>query len=173
MLLAQPPPNLERLRIVTLGQPSAARPWPRGSGPRWRGTPPCVLAPLDLCRPPVTAAPKSAAPLGSTAGRLSPFFVGKAPVGGSALRRSAVSHDGRCGESLLEEQLLTDRCLLGIRSFMFLSVSILRFDQHVRQSGKKGRRGIKDLDPDEAWSVLTPRKTVPVTVSASPASQPK
>lgn len=44
-------------------------------------------------------------------------FEGKAPVGGSALRRTAVSHDGRCGESLLEEQLLTDRCLMGIRSY--------------------------------------------------------
>lgn len=89
----------------------------RASGPRWRGTPSGVLAPHGLCRPSGAATPKSRNPLRVRFRPAISLFEGMAPVGGSALRRSAVSRDGRCGDSLLEEQLLTDRCLLGIRPF--------------------------------------------------------
>jgi hypothetical protein len=144
------------------------------AGSQRRETPSGVPVSLGPWSPAGADAPGSATSCSHDLGPAISLVEGMAPVGGFASRHTAVSHDERCGDPLLLRAVVTDRCLLGVQrnlcSSTFRSCASI---VTLANQEEKGRRGIKDLDPDEAWSDLTPCKTVPVTGSATPASQPK
>lgn len=172
LLIAQPPPSLRRLRVVTSGSPSVARPFFGRQGRDGGERLPASSLRTACVVPRVPRLLRVATPFGFDSGRLSPFSKGwlrsAGPPCGVPPSRATGGAVIPCSKSSSSPTGASWASGL----FVFLSALILRFDQHVRQSGKKGRRGIKDLDPDEAWSDLTPRKTVPVTGPATPASQP-
>lgn len=136
-LLAQPSPNLERLRVVALGPPSAARPfpWGQGRGEEERSPASSLRSTSLFLRWPQIQ--KTRSRFRSSRGRLSPFSKGRlrsaGPPCGVPPSRTTGGAVNLCSRSSCSP---TGASWASGRS-VFLSTSILRFDRRGRQSGKE------------------------------------